>query len=82
MAELLRPLRDARRNIQPNLGGRDSELEKEIDRMKLLGARLVAGLRAKKGGGLGDPASDEQYGGADVEADVGKKLEALLDMDS
>ena len=83
-AELLRPLRDAKQNIQPNLPGRDSELEREMERMKVLGARLVAVLRSRQGPSslMVSAEHSHQTSEAQQEKDAGDRLQALLEMET
>lgn len=65
LKELLEPLEDAQENVQPNLVTRDGELGKELDRMRVLLARLTGKVgevqaRNKDGRSSGEVGSDKQ----------------------
>lgn len=73
MQQLLEPFREPQKNIQPNLVTRDGELVQELDKMRMLVARV--GGRVEQGKKkLGAQEQDKPYLGCD------QKLDALLDM--
>ncbi|KAL4970237.1 kinetochore subunit FTA4 family protein [Aspergillus stella-maris] len=71
---LLEPFCEPQENVQPNLVTRDGELVQELEKMRMLVAR-VSGRMAQK--------TDKNSGNADTlyVLGSGQKLEALLDMD-
>lgn len=44
LKKLVEPLESARENVQPNLVTKDGELSRELDRMRVLCARVAAGV--------------------------------------
>lgn len=70
---LIEPFKDPQNNIQPNLVTRDGELGKELDRMRMLVAR-VAGRVSQSKSLRQKEAGDGDY------LDTEQKLSALLDM--
>ncbi|MCJ1386890.1 hypothetical protein MMC17_010018 [Xylographa soralifera] len=72
LRELLRPFERALENVQPNLVTRDGELAREVERMKMLMARVGD----KIGGGEGRRGVEhaEELGGVDARA----KIDAIL----
>ena len=76
LKSLLEPFDDPQANIQPNLVTRDGQLGEELDRMRMLVAK-VAG-RIEEAGRDGFPWNEQQRTAASVDHDA--KLSALLDM--
>ncbi|PYI32350.1 putative kinetochore protein fta4 [Aspergillus indologenus CBS 114.80] len=74
LQRLLEPFQNPQANIQPNLVTRDGELVQELDKMRMLVARV--GGRIEQG--KKKLNSDEQKASYSLEGD--EKLEALLDM--
>ncbi|PYH30320.1 kinetochore subunit FTA4 family protein [Aspergillus neoniger CBS 115656] len=73
LQQLLEPFREPQKHIQPNLVTRDGELVQELDKMRMLVARV--GGRVEQGKKkLGAQEQDKPYLGCD------QKLDALLDM--
>ncbi|KAJ9254386.1 kinetochore Sim4 complex subunit Fta4 [Paecilomyces variotii] len=70
---LLEPFKDPQSNIQPNLVTRDGELGKELDRMRMLVARVAGRVSQSKS------LRQEDTGNATY-LDTEQKLSALLDM--
>ncbi|KAL9121059.1 MAG: hypothetical protein Q9187_002387 [Circinaria calcarea] len=68
---LLEPFKDPLVNIQPNLVTEDGELQRELEKMKVLMARV-----SEKVSGLPDPRRVE---GEEVEMSEEAKLEAILE---
>ena len=64
LKELLEPLEGAQENVQPNLVTRDGELSRELDRMRVLLARVTGRIGQAEGIGdareLGEVGSDQQ----------------------
>lgn len=73
LQSLLEPFRNPQENIQPNLVTKDGELSKELDRMKLLMARMGEKVKGLEGGEQLNPERGL------VELDSREKLAALLD---
>lgn len=48
---LVEPFRDPQVNVQPNLVTKDGELKTELDRMRVLIARVASGLQGPEGAG-------------------------------
>lgn len=71
---LLEPFKDPQSNIQPNLVTRDSQLGEELDRMRMLVAKISSRLEAS----TKMPAASEQHQMLSMDLDT--KLSALLDM--
>ena len=71
LQNLLEPFKDPQKNIQPNLITRDGELFRELDKMRMLTARVGARINQKR-----------KRSGHEVQSAQGfdKKLEAALDM--
>lgn len=74
LKSLLEPFSDPQTNIQPNLVTRDSQLGEELDRMRMLVAK-VAG-RIEEAGKSGFAMEEQPASSVDHDA----KLSALLDM--
>ncbi|KAI9708885.1 MAG: hypothetical protein M1812_007848 [Candelaria pacifica] len=72
LQELLRPFENPHENIQPNLVTRDGELGGELDRMRMLMARVGSRI----GGLEGSEAEDGKDGR--TKEDQGMKLEQIL----
>lgn len=74
LQQLLGPFADPQKNIQPNLITRDGELGQELDKMRMLvarvGGRISQGKRKRE-----DNESNTKYSLGSK-----NKLEALLDM--
>lgn len=65
LKRLLEPLEGARENVQPNLVARDGELSRELDRMRVLLARVTAKVGEVQGKsqdsmGLGEVVGEQQ----------------------
>ncbi|KAG5293026.1 hypothetical protein I7I48_05289 [Histoplasma ohiense] len=73
LRELLEPFKDPQMNIQPNLVTRDSPLGQEIDRMRMLVAKVTS--RVGRGG-----RNVELEGASQSINDQDAKLSAVLDM--
>ncbi|EEH06251.1 conserved hypothetical protein [Histoplasma capsulatum G186AR] len=73
LRELLEPFKDPQMNIQPNLVTRDSPLGQEIDRMRMLVAKVTS--RVGRGG-----RNVELEGASQSINDHDAKLSAVLDM--
>ncbi|QSS59490.1 hypothetical protein I7I51_08925 [Histoplasma capsulatum] len=73
LRELLEPFKDPQINIQPNLVTRDSPLGQEIDRMRMLVAKVTS--RVGRGG-----RNAELEGASQSINDHDAKLSAVLDM--
>lgn len=71
---LIEPLKDPQANIQPNLITRDSELVQEIDRMRMLVARVAGRVSQTRVIPLGDRSATIPS------TDPDQKLAAVLDM--
>jgi hypothetical protein len=48
---LVEPFRDPQVNVQPNLVTKDGELKTELDRMRVLIAKVASGLQGSEGAG-------------------------------
>lgn len=71
---LLKPFHEPQKNIQPNLITRDGELVQELDKMRMLVARVGGRIGQKK------RTSDGQEKEASYELGSDNKLAELLDM--
>lgn len=69
---LLEPFKDPQKNVQPNLITRDGELGQELDRMRMLVARVAGRVGQRKA-----PQGDEQE---NTSMDPDQKLASVLDM--
>ncbi|MCJ1391983.1 hypothetical protein MMC18_004850 [Xylographa bjoerkii] len=72
LRELLRPFERARENVQPNLVTRDGELARELERMKVLMARVggkIGGVERRRGVENGQEVE---------EVDASAKVDAIL----
>ena len=49
LQQLLEPFRDPQVNVQPNLVTKDGELKTELDRMRVLIARVASGMQGIEG---------------------------------
>ena len=73
LQQLLEPFKDAQENIQPNLVTKDGELSKELERMKVLLARLGEKMAAvKRREGVSGRALEEEW-------DERENIEAILE---
>ncbi|GAB1201872.1 hypothetical protein APSETT445_000464 [Aspergillus pseudonomiae] len=74
LQRLLEPFQEPQQNIQPNLITRDGELVQELEKMRMLVARVGGRIQhsKKRGNSQEDPTS--------YQLDSDQKLEALLDM--
>jgi hypothetical protein len=73
---LLEPFEDPQSNIQPNLVTRDGQLGDELDRMRMLVAKVAGKVdEAEKHGGL-----QQQHAAPESALDYDAKLSAVLDM--
>ena len=71
---LLTPFRDPSKNIQPNLIPRDGELGQELDRMRMLVARVAGRVgQSRQMHQIEDPTAISP-------ADLNQRLAAVLDM--
>ncbi|RYP90061.1 hypothetical protein DL770_003841 [Monosporascus sp. CRB-9-2] len=78
MQALLAPFADAAQQVQPNLVTRNGEVEKELERMRVLLVR-VAGRVAQLPGGSRDAVDeDEMMNAQDLDALESAKVERLL----
>ncbi|RDW76702.1 kinetochore subunit FTA4 family protein [Aspergillus mulundensis] len=75
LQRLLEPFREPQNNVQPNLVTRDGELAREIEKMRMLVAR-VSGRIAQSQAANNDGGNEASY-----VLDSEQKLEALLEMD-
>lgn len=71
---MLEPFNGPQTNIQPNLATRDGQLSEELDRMRMLVAKVAGRVREAEKNGL---ASEKE---ATPSADYDTKLSTLLDM--
>jgi negative regulator of sigma E activity len=71
---LLQPFKDPQKNLQPNLVTRDGELIQELDKMRMLVARVAGRLSQSKGIQQGDESATVPS------MDPDEKLAALLEM--
>lgn len=72
LRQLLEPFQDPQENIQPNLVTKDGELSKELERMKVLLARVGEKMvDLKKREGDSGVAREEEW-------DEKRKIEAIL----
>lgn len=63
LQQLLEPFKDPQTNVQPNLVTKDGELGKELDRMRILMARVSHGMQGlKKGSENTDRATEKGMG--------------------
>jgi hypothetical protein len=62
LQEVLEPLEGSRENVQPNLVTRDGELGRELDRMRVLCARVASGVGEVQGEekGLGEGVGERE----------------------
>jgi hypothetical protein len=75
LQQLLEPFQDPQKNIQPNLVTRDGELVRELEKMRMLVARVGGRIAQQKKSGRGvESTHDYSLPGPD------RRLEALLDM--
>lgn len=77
LKRLLEPFQDARKDIQPNLVTRDGELVQELEKMRMLAARVGGRLSQQKHKMRPDNASNADY----LLPGSTARLEALLDTD-
>lgn len=75
LKSLLEPFEDPLNTIQPNLATRDGELRAELDRMRM----LLAKVASKVGKIQSDPQNSEKEEGEAI-MDTDDKLARLLDM--
>lgn len=71
---LLKPFTNAQENIQPNLVTRDGELGKELERMRILLARVTGRVKEMKDAGV------VSHSDATVAVNNEQKLAAAMDM--
>lgn len=74
LQRLLEPFEEPQKNIQPNLVTRDGELVQELDKMRMLVARLGGRIAQQKKSSDSQGSHDYTFPGSD------RKLDALLDM--
>jgi hypothetical protein len=72
---LLEPFKNPQENIQPNLFTRDGELVREIDKMRMLVARVAGRVNSSRVVRTDDDGSE-----AILSTDPDARLAALLDM--
>jgi chromosome segregation ATPase len=72
LKELLEPFERATETVQPNLVARDGELEKELEKMRLLVARVRGRVEALPEGVVTDEEMDVDF------PDEGEKVTALF----
>ena len=84
LRDLLVPYQNPQQNIQPNLVTRNGELGKELDRMRILLARVTGGIQQRKING-GEELSGATITEMNLESGMGSttttekgKLEAVL----
>jgi hypothetical protein len=70
---LMGPFKDPQKNIQPNIISRDGELSQEIDKMRMLVARVAGRVSQTRVVHLGDKSTISS-------TDPDQKLAALLDV--
>jgi hypothetical protein len=75
LQRLLEPFREPQTNVQPNLVTKDGELVRELEKMRMLVAR-VSGRIAQSQAANNDGGGEVSY-----VLDTERKLAALLDMD-
>lgn len=75
LQKLLGPFQDPRKNIQPNLITRDGELIKELEKMRILAARV--GARVTQKGRINNMKDDR---GTEALPGFDQKLQAVLNM--
>ncbi|EYE92406.1 kinetochore subunit FTA4 family protein [Aspergillus ruber CBS 135680] len=78
LQRLLEPFLEPQRNIQPNLITRDGELAQELEKMRMLVARVGGRIGQKKGPSDGSLQTEN----VSYPTRSDQKLEALLDLDS
>ncbi|PIG86771.1 hypothetical protein AARAC_006829, partial [Aspergillus arachidicola] len=74
LQRLLEPFQEPQQNIQPNLITRDGELVQELEKMRMLVARVGGRIQHSK------KRFDSQEDPASYQLDSDRKLEVLLDM--
>lgn len=77
LQQLLEPFKDPQVNVQPNLVTKDGELGKELDRMRVLIARVASGMVKLKESGDVSPQKQEEV---HRELSSEEKLAAILRM--
>ncbi|KAK2781302.1 hypothetical protein FQN53_000646 [Emmonsiellopsis sp. PD_33] len=84
LQELLQPFRDPQTTIQPNLVTRDGQLGQELDRMRMLVAKVTGRVRSGRVDGRfgerGEEGDGDGDGEEDVDVDVDARLEKVLEM--
>ena len=78
MKELLSPLEEPKVNVQHNLVTRDGELGKELERMKILLAR-VGGKLGKRTGEEEEEEEEEDDDAMEVDGAAEKRLKDILE---
>ena len=73
LQQLLEPFRDPQVNVQPNLVTKDGELKTELDRMRVLIARVASGIQALKEGEATDGGREQR-----TERSAEEKLAAVM----
>lgn len=76
LQRLLEPFAEPQQNIQPNLITRDGQLVQELEKMRMLVARVGGRIGQKK-----RPRGNSEAENASYPTGSDQKLEALLDMD-
>jgi hypothetical protein len=71
MREMVRPLKEPRENVQPNLVTRDGELNAELEKTKMLAVLLAAQIQKAglKLGRAGEEKDQEKDGADEMEED-------------
>ena len=82
LEEAVAPFRDPKVNVQPNLmaGKGDGELERELEKMKVLGARLIGRLRERRKRLVEERDRQSERERESGEVDVERKLDAVMRM--
>ncbi|KAI9835981.1 MAG: hypothetical protein M1837_003548, partial [Sclerophora amabilis] len=76
LQRLLEPFKNPQENVQPNLVTRDGELGKELDRMRILMARVAGRIEGLDGQGRrtpGDEVEEEQSEQQKLEQILGRR---------
>lgn len=76
LQQLLEPFRDPQVNVQPNLVTKDGELKTELDRMRVLIARVASGIQGLEGNEATDGGREERR-----ERSAEEKLAAVMALD-
>ena len=81
LQQLLGPYKDPQKSIQPNLVTRNGELGKELDRMRVLLARVTGAIQQQNMSGHTKNKASESVNGHKSRATTEReKLDAIMDM--